>query len=360
MIVNSINKTAACKSIYVTSFSDVKNNIQTDISFSGIKVKNLPLSVCLLGALTLTTCELPKWNWTENVRVLASNSQNVAGSYISSTFDLSYLGKLINKLKKKGINTIEQANDSLSKDGYFINEDKYIPLETPGKRLNIFNKKDSNKNRFILTITQDDVEDSSEFKFFLNNFSEKLQKIYNIPKNNIINESTVSKENLIRGIDLVLNKMNKIKDKSNVEFLIIYFGHGMTADIEPLIPKLYKLREKSNLSESDVEHYVCEMLKPSFGKPEGYREGIMLQDSNFQSSKIKGLKETEVKQIFKEKISGIKTLFILDTCYSGAWIADNAKQSAKGKLKETNYINQVRSKAWKVTSKGFARINRFA
>lgn len=321
MIVNSINKIAAYKSIYVTSSSDVKNNIQTDISFAGIKGKNLPLSVCLLGALTLTTCALPKWNWMENVRVLASNSQNVTAEY-GSRWGESYSEILVKELQNKRIKTIEEANNYLSQRGYNLDSIKFHPLESKGCKLNIFNKDKNNKDRFLLIIFQNINDGEPLFKYYADEFSKNIQEIYKIPKKNIVRKSVISKKDLINDISLITNKINKLKNKSNAELLIAYFGHG-------------NIDETSALTNEKIE---------------GSLEGVILNTIN----------ESEVKQIFKEKIGGVKTLFMLDTCYAGAWIADNAKQSAKGKLKETNYINQVRSKAWKMTSRNFARINRFA
>lgn len=314
--------------------SNMVKNTKMSPSFEGNSAARLPLYACLLGALTIANA-LPtnSSGWTKNIRVLASNSQNVMGSYLSSAnlppaFEDSYLGQLVDKLQKKNTDTIEQANEALSKEGCYIDDNKYNSLETPGAKLNIFNKKDKNKNRFILALPQGDLEDSQNFHSFLESFSRELQEMYNIPQSNIINGYTASKEDLVKNLDKIVNKINKLKNKSNVELLIVYFGHGITEEDELFITVLNRLPNDPKFYEVDLVNYFYNTLKP-YSKNEGDKEGIILQQFDCFGNEFRNVKEHELKQIFKEKLKGTKTLFIPNSCFSGSLITDNAKNVAK-------------------------------
>lgn len=237
--------------------------------------------------------------WENNVRVLASNGQNQKGISINSD---SYLKELVDNLKQKETNSIEKSNEILSKKGYNIFLTKFNSLSTPGTKLNIFNKNDKHKNRFVLVVSQDNCPNSSIFKTNAKYFSDEIQKVYDIPKESIINISAKTKENFIAGINSILKKTKKLQDKSEAELLIVYIGHG------------------NSMATKEVEkHY------------EGAMEGQIL--SSFKNGKLESvLKETELKQFFKENIKHTKTLFLINACQSGAWIADSGKTTAKKTL----------------------------
>lgn len=257
-----------------------------------------------------------KSEWPTNIRVLASTGQNTLGASDTSQ---SYTRFLFNLMKQKDITAIEQANDTLIKTGYKVNFDNVIkknlsfwakglseeasnkikyPLATPTKELGSFNKNDTTKERFLLNLV-----DTTENRFIVE--SEKtvrtLKEIYGktLKSENVFkfygnnNDSKYTNTfNLKLELNRILERMNKLKNKNNIEFMIIYNGHGISAP-----------------------------FKKGAGKLEGANEGWI---SNF--------KETAIKELFKEKLEGIKTLFIVDSCYSGAWIAEN--NSSKNWTKE--------------------------
>lgn len=242
--------------------------------------------------------------WEPNVRVLAATGQNNIGI---GTKKSDYSMLLMDLLDKK-ISTIEQANDSLIKSGYKINvssnllydilfpvavwelEHKNLyPLETPGTHLGIFNKDEKNKDRFVIIFRDKRYSTSKEAT---SNFSKKIKQKYDIPDRNIISIVADSLSDFQKGIDSVTKKIDKLKDKSNAELLVLYNGHG-----------------------------YLESLKDGDENFEGAMGGIFATK--------KEIKEKDIKALFKKKLEGIKTLFILDTCHSGAWIAEGSKTALR-------------------------------
>lgn len=245
--------------------------------------------------------------WGKNTRVLASAGQNVK----TMTSYYSYSRYLIDKLKQKDVNTLEQANNILSKDGYIIHDSEknvfyeFWPLETFGPELNIFNKNDKGKERFVLIFSQDGDDKSPVFNNLKNDFNNNLKEIYDITDDNIVKISAKNKLDFKRGISAIKNKLNNIKNKADVELLIVYFGHGVAG---------------AKFLDTD--------------KIEGAMEGFILKD----------LKEEEVKQIFKENFEDIKTLFMLQTCQSGAWIADKGKKAVENSEEFVRVYEQSKNK----------------
>ena len=242
--------------------------------------------------------------WDSNIKVFAATGQNTLGR---STDSDSYSLKLGETLLKPNIKTIEEANHLLMKKGYkincpfdwrsllappsviYLNHKVFTPLETYDVNLGIFNKQEKNKERFILTL-YDGREES--YSSSADKFSTKMKQIYGLPSGNIINIPVDSLKNIEQGLDSFLSKINKLKSKGNVELLIVYNAHG-----------------------------GAKSLKKDAEKVEGAMEGIMQTTQK--------IKETQVKELFRKKLQGIKTLFLLDTCHAGAWISENAKKSLK-------------------------------
>jgi len=305
-------------SINKNSSQFIYNKSGDEISFCGAKSKLKFLAKTYVGVnilalvhLSLLTFGNPNQNqvekrsgWDSNIKVLAATGQNtLAVSTGSDTYSL----KLVEALLKPDTKTIEAANHSLIKSGYSVNQpfgwrtlltgpiDLYMnskvfnPLETYGVNLGIFNKQEKNKERFILTLY-----DKREERFLnsTDKFSTKMKKIYGLPSGNIINIPVDSLKNIEQGLDSFLSQINQLKNKGNVELLIIYKAHG-----------------------------AAESLNKGAEKVEGAMEGIMQTNQE--------IKETQVKELFHKKLQGIKTFFLLDTCHAGAWISENAKKSLK-------------------------------
>lgn len=287
--------------------------------------------------------------WESNIRVLAGTGQNTLGA--TAEDKSSYTKYLSELLLKNGIKTPEQANDSLAKNGYKINcydnapeycktifsptylanklvsNKKLYSLATPSKPLNIFNKDAKNKDRFILGINDPTEERFSKLnnKFItliktidgvkneniiqIASFENKEQNLDSILTTNQQNLDSIFNrlqkpqnclENIERGLDSIVNKINKLKNRNNVELLIIYNGHGEAQE-----------------------------LKNGSAKREGAMEGILNG----------GIEEKQVKELFKKKLKGIKTLFIINNCHAGAWIAENTATK--------NWTKEMTSKAVK-------------
>lgn len=310
------------------------DNTRTNPSFEGAGkvVANLGLAYGLLcasylallgmsGAFNSNGKELDKnVGWDNNVRVLAGTGQRVLGT-VNEAGSKSYSLELMKKVPNESINTIEKANDLLSKKGYdtgnlslkefiskyfkdfhlrylklfrpdvlvtqiYANNRQMYPLETFGKKLEIFDKTKPNKNRYVLALYA--VGDKT-FLNIANNFSAETKKIYNVPNENILTLSINSFDGFKQGVESIIKKISKLKNINEAELLILYSGHG----------------------------YSKVLIKGS-EKVEGAMEGILQTE--------KKINESQVKELFHEKLKDIKTLFIIDACHSGAWIADNAKK----------------------------------
>lgn len=243
----------------------------------------------------------PKSGWEETTRVLASTGQNCLGR---GTPNSSYTLKLANLIEQDNFSSIESANKELEDEGYRILYSRYNSLATESKPLGIFNKSDSLKNRFLLVISQDSCNSADIFQKHANIFFSKFKKLYNISSENSVRIIAKSNKDFVVGLDSISHKIARLKDKSNVELLIEYMGHGHHID--------------SNDSLSLIE-----------GANEGAILPIASPDKKVKSL-IKMFKETELKLIFKENFKGIKTLFVIDACHSGAFISEaNVKKVLK-------------------------------
>lgn len=230
--------------------------------------------------------EIARSDWSANVRVLAPNGQKapIYGGYTRA---------LLSEIEEGGAPSIEAANDVLSKkgwkEGHFATA---YPLETSGERLNIWNKKTTDKNRFILVINS---EDTSDFKYTTTYFLEKIENIYQVPKGNIINcpPATTEKE-LSSCIEKMGKKLAESKAPNKAELLVYYNGHGG----------------------------VFESGAPNI---EGSHTGLIQLSSHTEKGKsTTGLTENYFKMMFQQNFGNVLTLFIANMCHSGAWIADNA------------------------------------
>lgn len=239
--------------------------------------------------------------WEPNTRVLASVGQDVVGV---ATENDSYSLRLLQTLSQPGINTLEQANASLMKTGYrvvpklrilpealyfpaervgkYLFDDKrYFPTETNTAPLGIFNKVEKDKERFVIALY--DGEDALYPKL-TDSFCDGLKSTYDLKSENIQKIKLRRSEDIEEALDSVLSKVAKLKDRGSAELLMLYSGHGDIPD----------------------------MSKPKV-EPEGAKEGI-----------IRGVLEYQVKEIFRQKLrglQGLRTLFINDSCHSGAWIS---------------------------------------
>lgn len=242
--------------------------------------------------------------WDANVRVLASNGQNILGASDSS----SYYGKfLLENINKDSVETIEDANKSLMKTGYrlnikkspfssfinrfFINQKTLFPLETPRTMLGIFDKKEQNKHRYVLILTQKGEE---RHDIVGEDFAEKLKETYKINDENIVKIIGDSTQDIEKGIDSIRKKLDKNGKAKNAELLIFYNGHGFAKAAD----------EAAKKAEGDMEGLIFSKLAPN------------TKDS------VTGVSETEIKKIFHQKLKRIKTIFIINSCKAGAWIAE--------------------------------------
>ena len=251
--------------------------------------------------------------WQPNLRVLSSVGQNVI-TY--ATDSVEYTSRLLGQLDSFNISTLEEANESLSKNGYkavssskdknimstirgFVGGDLFSDevalhktfhsLQSPGPQLGIFNKKEQNKDRFVVIFHQNDVPLASSISA---KFYSKIKKTYGLDSPNILYLGINSLDDFSKGIDSVSKKIDSLDDKSKAELLVFYSGHGN-----------------------------ADALNDSANGIEGAMEGRLKTQKN--------IKETQVKKLFGEKLKETKTLFIIDACHSGAWISENTKAAAK-------------------------------
>lgn len=227
-------------------------------------------------------------DWSSNVRILASNAQ-INGKR-------TYQNDLMNTLKNPEVETLEEADAVLHKDGFKLgNLEKYRSLlkldSAPSKELHIFDKSENNgKNRFILVISEG-KEDSSfkpvrtDFENEVDETIKSLKEIYGIAESNILRVSTTpryNKDAFAQGISMLSDKFNNAEDKSKIEVLIILNGHGNT-----------------------------KVILPGDANEKGKAEGFIFN---------KGLlSETDVKEIINSELKNYKTDVIVDTNTAAAW-----------------------------------------
>lgn len=292
MIINSIkiqNQRHCSKNTNKTNNEVLRDKHSNNVSFQRkdhwLLLSLLPIITIGYLMLKKPIDEMLKGNekqiapskWDKNTTVFASQGQNAIG--VQPWVSTSYSQQLINKLNKD-CHSLTGAEDLLEKSGYpALGITKY-PLRTQND-INIFNKNEKNKNRFVLTIAQDTLDGGWSFKKNCKNFSENIRKIYKIPKNNIMNVIMKDGTNFERNLDSMITKINKIKNKANVELLILYSGHG-----------------KAGAGDSHSE---------------GALEGVILHDLN----------ETRIKKIFKKKLKDIKKIIVIEACNAGAFVAKN-------------------------------------
>lgn len=241
--------------------------------------------------------KIAKSNWGENVKVLAAAGQNTRAITDDDAF--SYTVNLNKKLNQNNINTIEEANKALAEEGYGNFYKKYYSLSSPNSDLNIFNKNDKGKNRFVLALSDGDMFADAKFRERSELSTDTYKKIFNIPDENVIQTSISGRYAKKDFEDLVDEILNKIKNKTNVEILIQYNGRGY--------------------AENGLEHV------------EGAKEGFLLNNANSAFD----LRESEIKRIIKEKFkNGEKVIIIMDsTSGAGAWIS-----KAEKVFKKLSYI----------------------
>lgn len=254
----------------------------------------------------------PNNDWGPNTRVIAAVGQNnLAYSYNEYSKDASnnsnFTECFSNTLEKKHIKTTEEAADSMIEYGYrlkfplslkkiisyprayILERLAHHPIKTSAPNLEIFDKTKENKDRFVLLLND---SGNKQFKVYNNNFAQKMQEIYKIDDKNILSVNMSSLDDFKKGIDEISQKINTLQDKSKAELVIIYNGHGQSIAKNPEDKKI-----------------------------EGAMDGTLIGTDI--------IKESQVKKIFKEKLDGIKKIFILSTCHSGAWITENTHKSAR-------------------------------
>ena len=257
--------------------------------------------------------------WPENTQVFASQSQRYYSCFNSPedrkkhNIDISghYSLKLIDKLKNGGIKSIYEAHKLLEKEGVkgglSIGSNSIrlkipqYPQATPGK-VDAWNIEDKTKNRIIFAIGGME----KGFKRDIKNFCNEISQLYSIPEENIIKIPYADKETFEEGLKKLSEKIQE-SDPQNTELLIYYSGHG-NVDISSLPFAKYF-----------------------------YDEGELIGkvESDFN--------EKDLKNFTKNKLKDIKTVIIMDTCHSGAWIADKAPPKRKDNLKSphpNNYMVQ--------------------
>lgn len=242
--------------------------------------------------------------WETNTRVIAPVGQNIL-SY--SAPEDSFSKKLLDLVGDKKANTIEQATSYLSQNGYHfkpswnpieiftlvssiaVRNKTFYPLQSPDSQLGIFNREDKGKDRFVLVFNAPGEE---RFKTMSEDLATKMKEIYDIPDSNVVPLEISGPDDLKKGVEKMAEKINSLNDKSNAELLVFYHGHGDS-----------------------------ESLKNGDERIEGAMEGVLGLPQK--------VKESYVKELFKEKFQGIKTLFVADTCHSGAWIAQTPQKAAQ-------------------------------
>lgn len=277
--------------------------------------------------------------WEKNVKVLAASGQNLEND---GAYKYCYS---INLADQASLNSLEKANDYLMKRGYFIGKKKYWPLETPERELNIFNINDKNKNRFVLVFSQNYDEEETFIHEAADIFTSKIQKIYDIPKSNIIRIKAHVKEDFINGIDSMARKIDEFyncKEKSllnlaNIELESNTYLNQVQKEYKALMNLVINKHKKNDtelliLYNGHGSSMITKEAEQDAIYKEGAKTGRILAEFDDKGNRKRFLTDKEVQSLFKKKLNNIKTLLVMDCCDAGAWIAQSDKVNKTLKL----------------------------
>ena len=240
--------------------------------------------------------------WNDNVSVLASGSQKDVSWYkrpIASNLPLwFYTSALTSNLMKNTFKSLHEANSDLLskelKEVEFFEKKAQIPVQSSNK-LDSWKKGDNKPVRYVLLMADHSIEkETTENTINLMSQTIRDKKIFNVPEENIKMVKETDATKFKEGINWITEKAKEVNSGKNVEILIYYAGHGEK-------PKIY-CKDKNTVNENK----------------EGSREGLF---------RI-GITEKEFKSMINNINKDAKIAVILDSCFSGAFVAQNNQENS--------------------------------
>ena len=260
--------------------------------------------------------------WNENTKVMAASSQ------LCDSYGDNYTKALLRKIKNPKFKGIEDANDYIVNHTYstILKARNIGHCQTPNRKLNAWNKSDTAKQRFVLLIAEGD---DKRFTKGVGLFKNKIKEIFNVPDSNFCYVSSPLTDSVESVFQKISDKINLLKDKSNIEFLMYYSGHG---DVSEFVDSTYS---------EDSTTQVYDMLFHYPNEKKLIEEGALIgklvhtgegQENTLDEFQLKSFIDKYLDKPFKKKP---KNLIIMDTCSAGAWIADAGKSSGKKSMAKT-------------------------
>lgn len=226
--------------------------------------------------------------WHPQAKVLASSTDTGYSYWATYPYGM-YTYFLNRELKKPEIKSLEEAHQALVKSGLpvrLLNIQQ--PTQTP-RTLGGWQKDDKKTKRFILMFAH-----KGRFSNDLDIMRKRFAKTFEVPQSNIFEYAHAKPKDFEEGLAL-LNGFIQHYQGEPVDVLIYYSGHGGWRD-------------------------------PDHKSFEGGRNGYL--SIGLHEEKLKKL----VNDMLAKKRPNVRVYIMLDTCFAGAWIAQNPE--LKGDLEK--------------------------
>ena len=237
--------------------------------------------------------------WQPNIRVLASSNEE----------ELSYFGfytaALVDHLKAPGVNSWEEAQKALEKEGMLIGQNKHYPVSMPGN-LNSWDKTDTVKPRYALLLggpayagmldtsghmTEDTAMNYSSGELSMMTTALKDPMLYDLPPEHLHAVDPASSGDVASGLQWL---HGKLAAEPGAEGLVFINSHGNQQSSAIKMPWD---------AEGDSEGYLL------------FRDGLMHE---------KTLKTWINSTLGQTTLAGNHpVLVIVLACHAGAFIAQN-------------------------------------
>lgn len=237
-------------------------------------------------------------SWPDNQVVVASSSQRweSQADRFTNPPQAYFTREILKGLADPTQPTLQEVINRLTGQGYKVVWPTHIyPVQSP-RRLQGFDPRDRSTPRFLLVISGQDPQDAWKQRGFqadAESVRQTLGKYLNIPSSHILETKAQGAELTLKALKELSDRVNTLPENQPTEVIIYYIGHG-------------------SLSENG-------------GKQEGDATGqLLVGKSNASDSEV--LPEGYLKRLATYFPQSAKVLWLLDSCYSGAFISQEPQR----------------------------------
>jgi len=228
--------------------------------------------------------------YDDNITVLAGSRQTQEVLYSRNNYppisNFYYTMSLIGELIKPEVRTLQQANDNFLENGIPMVYQQ--PVQTPDRLVDGWDKENNNAERYILLLGGQDIEENPRMNTL--NLLETIlvsPNVFDVPQDNIMRINSAGREDFYSGFTWLLNRVHNAENPEDVEVMVYFLGHG---------------NQPPPNGQEDIEGSMTGELQ-------------------------NGLTEAELKRLANSLPDYAATTLIMDTCYSGALVAENNTDS---------------------------------